>query len=65
MSEDITDPDRLFGCTYNFFFILPVSVSELDVHPAGDQKGASKTPATFFRRDLIMKYFLWSFSPFH
>ena len=21
-------------------------------------------PATFFRGDLIMKYFLWSFSPF-
>ena len=38
----------------------------LDVCPTGDQEVAGSTPAssaTFFRGDLIMKYFLWSFSP--
>ena len=35
--------------------------------PPGYQEVAGLTPArsaTFFRGDLIMKYFLWSFSPF-
>ena len=42
-------------------------VAQLDVHPTSDQKIAGSTPArwaTFFRGDLIMKYFLRSFSPF-
>ena len=40
----------------------------LDVRLTGDQKVTGSTPteaATFFRGDLIMKYFLLSFSPFH
>ena len=35
--------------------------------PTGDQEVAGSTPsgsASFSRRDLILKYFLWSFSPF-
>ena len=47
--------------------ILLASVAQLDARPAGDQKVAGWTPtrsATFFCGDLIMKYFLWSFSPF-
>ena len=35
--------------------------------PTGDQEVVGSTPtgsATFFRGDLIRKYFLWSFSPF-
>ena len=39
----------------------------LDAHLTGDQEVAGSTPAgsaTFFRGDLIMKYFLQSFSPF-
>ena len=38
----------------------------LDVRPTGNQGVAGSTragSATFFRRDLIMKYFLRSFSP--
>ena len=38
------------------------------MHPTGDQEIAGSTPtgsATFFRGDLIMKYFLRSFSSFH
>ena len=45
----------------------PASVAQLDARPTGDQEVADSTPvwsATFFRGDLIMKYFLWSFSPF-
>ena len=40
--------------------------AQLDARPPGDQEVAGSTPAesaTFFRRDLIMKYFLRSFSP--
>ena len=45
----------------------PASVAQLDARPTGDQEVAGSNPvgsATFFREDLIMKYFLWSFSPF-
>ena len=47
--------------------IRPASVAQLDARPTGDQEVAGSTPAgsaTFFRGDLIMKYFLWSFSSF-
>ena len=40
---------------------------QLNAWQTGDQKVVVSTPAgppTFFRRDLIMKYFLQSFSPF-
>ena len=40
----------------------------LDACPTGYQEVAGSTPAglaTFFRAELTMKYFLWSFSPFH
>ena len=40
---------------------------QLDARPTGDQKVACSTPArseTFFRGDLMTKYFLRSFSPF-
>ena len=49
------------------FNVNAASVAQLDAHPTGDQEVAGLTPsgsATFFRGDLIMKYFLWSFSPF-
>ena len=39
----------------------------LDARPTGDQDVAGSSPArsaTFFRGDLIMKYFNWSFSAF-
>ena len=43
-------------------------MAQLDVRPTGDKEIAGSTPAgssaTFFRGDLIMKYFLRSFSPF-
>ena len=42
-------------------------VAQLHVCPTGDLEVAGLTPAglaTFFRGDLIMKYFLQSFSPF-
>ena len=42
-------------------------MAHLDARLTGDQEVAGSTPTgsvTFFRRDLIMKYFLWSFSPF-
>ena len=45
----------------------PASVAQLDARPTGDQEVAGSTPtrsATFFHGDLIMKYFLRSFSPF-
>ena len=40
-------------------------MAQLDAHLAGDQEVVGLTPAewaTFFPADLIMKYFLWSFS---
>ena len=46
---------------------LPVLVDQLDAHLTGDQEVAGSIPAgsaTFFCGDLIMKYFLRSFSPF-
>ena len=49
------------------WILLPASVAQLDVLPTGDQEVAGSIPArlaTFFRVDLIMKYFLQSFSPF-
>ena len=45
----------------------PALVAQLDACPTGDQEVADSTPtvsATFFRGDLIMKYFLLSFSAF-
>ena len=42
-------------------------VAQLDVRQTADQEVAGLTPAgsaIFFDGDLIMKYFLWSFSPF-
>ena len=48
--------------------IHPTGFGGSDAHPTGDQEVAGSTPAesaTFFHGDLIMKYFLWSFSPFH
>ena len=45
----------------------PASVVQLDNRPTGDQEVAGSTPAgsaIFFRGDLIMKYFLQSFSPY-
>ena len=43
------------------------SVAQLDACPTSGQEVMGLTPAksvTFFRGDLIMKYFLQSFSPF-
>ena len=40
---------------------LPALVAQLDARLTGDQEVAGSTPtrsATFFRGDLIMKYFL-------
>ena len=45
----------------------PASVAQLDVRLTGDQEVADSTPAgsaTFFRGDLIMKYFLRSFEKY-
>ena len=42
-------------------------MAQLDALPTGDQEVAGSTlteSATFFHGDLIMKYFLPSFSPF-
>ena len=42
-------------------------MAQLDMCPTGDQEVAGSTSAglaTFFHGDLIMKNFLWSFSPF-
>ena len=46
---------------------LPASVAQLDVGLTTDQEIAGSIPAgpaTFFHADMIIKYFLWSFSPF-
>ena len=46
---------------------VPTSVAQMDARPTSDQEVAGSTPAgsaTFFRGDLIVKYFLRSFSPF-
>ena len=45
----------------------PAAVSQLDARPTGDQEVAGSTPtrsATFYRGELVMEYFLRSFSPF-
>ena len=47
--------------------VLLASVAQLDARPTGDQEVVGSIPAkaaTFFHEDLIMKYFLRSFSPF-
>ena len=44
------------------------TVAQLDAHATGDQEVAGSThagSATFFHGDMVMKYFLRSFSPFH
>ena len=61
-------PDKIFdiGLVFNVP-IQPVSVAQLDVRPTDELEVVGSTPArsaTFFRGDLIMKYFLRSFSPF-
>ena len=46
---------------------LPALAAQLDARPTGDQEVAGLTPAgsaTFFLGDLIMKYFLPSYSAF-
>ena len=52
---------------------MPASVAQLDAHPTGDQEvaGANLSPppppnevGNILSWRLIMKYFLWSFSPF-
>ena len=46
---------------------LPATMAQSDACPTGDQEIGGLTPAgsaTFFRGDMIMKYFLQSFSPF-
>ena len=50
----------------NFHF-KPLSVAQLDARPAGDQEVTGSTPTevgNILSWGLIMKYFLWSFSPF-
>ena len=50
-----------------FTLSMPASVAQLDTPLTGDQEVAGSTAtgsATFFGGDLIMKYFLQSFSPF-
>ena len=45
-----------------------LELAQLDACPTDDQEVAGLTPAgsaTFFRGDLIMKYFLRSFSALH
>ena len=47
---------------------LPASVAQLAACLTGDQEVAGLIlagSAAFFHGDLIMKYFLWSLSPFH
>ena len=49
----------LYYTTHNIL-LLPVSMTQLDALPTGNQEVAGSTPngsATFFRGDLIMKYF--------
>ena len=50
-----------------FYIDLPASVAQLDARPTEDQEDAGLTPAevgNILSWRLIMKYFLWSFSPF-
>ena len=58
---------RYFSYFSTKSYISPASVALLDTHSTSDQEVAGLTPAglaTFFHGDLIMKYFLRSFSPF-
>ena len=44
--------------------MVPSLVAQLDARPTEDQEVAGLTPAgsaKFFRGDLMVKYFLWSF----
>ena len=53
---------------YAYEIQIRASVAQLDAGPTGDQEVTGSTPAMsaiLFRGDLIMKYFLQSFSPFH
>ena len=45
---------------------LPASMAQLDARPTGDQEvgGLTPTAGSILSWILIMKYFLWSFSPF-
>ena len=48
-------------------YYLPALMAQLDARLTVDQEVVGSTPArlaTFFRGDLIMKYFVRSFSPF-
>ena len=60
----VTTLDFLFASTHTS---LPTSVAQLGERPIGDQEVADLTPAeasNILSWRLIMKYFLWSFSPF-
>ena len=49
------------------FSLSAISVAQLDVRLTVYEEVAGSTPtglATFFHGDLIMKYFVWSFSTF-
>ena len=51
----------------NYHQFIMALLTQLDERPTGDQEVAGSTPArsaAFLGGDLIMKYFLWSFSPF-
>ena len=60
---------------YQYFFgfkkkktHMLASVAQLDAHLTGNQEVTGSTPAevgNILLWRLIMKYFLWSFSPFH
>ena len=53
-------------CVFTVYYKSPASVAQLDARPTDDQEVAGSTSAesaTFFHGDLIMKYFLRSFSP--
>ena len=76
--KQINIPERLPECSRMKVTSSPISkgdhssrmlasVAQLDAHPTGDQEVVGLTPtrlATLFRGDLIMKYFLQSFSSF-
>ena len=50
------------------FLRMPASVTQLDACTTGDQEFSGLTStgsATFYRGDLVIKYFLQSFSPLH
>ena len=57
----------LWHCSFFFVVFLPASVAQLNVRSFGDQEVADSITARFsdmLTWRLIMKYFLWSFSPF-